>query len=393
MLNIIRLFMNPIDMSFTMPAESKNDLINAIFEFIDTTSLCWYPLVEWQRLLGWINWGLNTFPLLNPRLHSSYTKIWGKSNAHASIFLNKQVLMEPPLVAETMESAMGLLLFNATEWSPSEADMVMYCDVSLMGLSFYCPTLNFAYYADITTSLQPAWSFFYKALCAISTNVGTWLDLFTTSTLIYMDSMNTIEMFNSLKAQQGYKLLMHAMVCSSHPLYLGGFPHHRHQKHHCWCPLVRITQCSSVPSPWTNSSAFLAPTMCSGADILWALHALSPGNQFTLPGPMSTYSANMLLPLVMILNTWHPSHTLCTYNCTSHFENFITTPPTNNQHTLHSTWVFMCHHINPCLVNAYLSGICNTLEPHFPDVLKTLPRPACHPHCQEWVFQPGLNCK
>jgi len=49
-----------------MPAESKNELIHAIFEFIDTSSSRRRPLVEWERLLGWINWGLNTFPLLKP---------------------------------------------------------------------------------------------------------------------------------------------------------------------------------------------------------------------------------------------------------------------------------------------------------------------------------------
>ncbi|KAF8586315.1 hypothetical protein K439DRAFT_1292364, partial [Ramaria rubella] len=30
--------------------------------------------------------------------------------------------------------------------------------------------------------------------------------------------------------------------------------------------------------------------------------------------------------------------------------------------------VFMCHHIKPQSVGSYLSGICNTLEPHFPNV-------------------------
>jgi hypothetical protein len=30
--------------------------------------------------------------------------------------------------------------------------------------------------------------------------------------------------------------------------------------------------------------------------------------------------------------------------------------------------VFMAHHIKPASVAAYLSGICNRLEPHFPDV-------------------------
>jgi len=56
--------MNPIDVSFTMPAELKDNLINAIFKFIDMTFFVSCLLIEWQRLLGWINWGLNTFPLL-----------------------------------------------------------------------------------------------------------------------------------------------------------------------------------------------------------------------------------------------------------------------------------------------------------------------------------------
>jgi len=33
--------------------------------------------------------------------------------------------------------------------------------------------------------------------------------------------------------------------------------------------------------------------------------------------------------------------------------------------TLSFMWFFMCHHINPWSMSAYLSGICNTLEPHF----------------------------
>ena len=37
-LDIIGFFVNPINMSFTMPAESKNDLICTIFEFIDASS-------------------------------------------------------------------------------------------------------------------------------------------------------------------------------------------------------------------------------------------------------------------------------------------------------------------------------------------------------------------
>jgi len=140
-------------------------------------------------------------------------KIQGKSNAHASIYLNKQVLVDLRWVAETMESATGLLLFNATEWLPSEADMVIYCDASLTGLGFYCPYLNIAYYVDIAYFNPTRTIFFYEALCVLY--ALTWAHDCTYlphRLLIFTDSMYTVEMFNSLKAHQGYnELLMHAM--------------------------------------------------------------------------------------------------------------------------------------------------------------------------------------
>src|SRR5882724_3552592 len=87
-LNIISFHVNPSAMSFTMPANSKLDLILAIRTFADSSASRRHPLVEWQRLLGWINWGLNVFPLLHPALKSSYMKIRGKTNAHTSLYLN-----------------------------------------------------------------------------------------------------------------------------------------------------------------------------------------------------------------------------------------------------------------------------------------------------------------
>lgn len=43
-------------------------------------------------------------------------------------------------------------------------------------------------------------------------------------------------------------------------------------------------------------------------------------------------------------------------------------PITPTAETLSFYTVFMCHHINPKSVDSYLSGICNQLEAHFPEV-------------------------
>src|SRR5882724_7110267 len=96
----ISFYLNLVDMSFSMPPDLEDALIIAICIFIDTTESCCYPLMEWQCLLGWINWGLNMFPLLKLGLQSSYAKISGKSNTHASIYLNKQVISDLHWVAE-----------------------------------------------------------------------------------------------------------------------------------------------------------------------------------------------------------------------------------------------------------------------------------------------------
>ncbi|KIJ24417.1 hypothetical protein M422DRAFT_194709 [Sphaerobolus stellatus SS14] len=53
-------------------------------------------------------------------------------------------------------------------------------------------------------------------------------------------------------------------------------------------------------------------------------------------------------------------------SCKSH--NFSIEPTTD---TLSFYVVYMCHHIKPASVSAYLSGICHSLEPYFPNVRST----------------------
>ena len=49
-------------LSMTMPADTLNELVLAIQEFVSANHK--FTLHEWQRLTGWINWSLNMFPLL-----------------------------------------------------------------------------------------------------------------------------------------------------------------------------------------------------------------------------------------------------------------------------------------------------------------------------------------
>jgi len=204
-IDIIGFLVNPVEMSFSMPPDSKDALIIAIHVFIDTSSSHRHPLIEWQCLLGWINWGLNTFPLLKPGLQSSYAKTSGKSNAHASIYLNRQVISDLNWVAEMMENSSGLYYFEATEWSPSDADITIYCDTSLSRLGFYCPERTVGFHADIADT-APTCTIFYNEALSILSALMWCLDAKPSprKLTIYTDSMNTVEMFHSLSALPGY---------------------------------------------------------------------------------------------------------------------------------------------------------------------------------------------
>jgi len=91
-IKIIGFWVDPRNITITMPSSAKANLILAVQKFVDTMGSHTGPLVEWQQMLGWINWGLNTFPLLRPALQSSYKNIVGKSRPQVPIYLNWHVI-------------------------------------------------------------------------------------------------------------------------------------------------------------------------------------------------------------------------------------------------------------------------------------------------------------
>ena len=166
--DIIGFHVNPLATSFTMPSNLKSELISAVRAFADSSMTHHHPLVEWQRLLGWVNWGLNVFPLLRPALQSSYMKIRGKTNAHASLYLNCDVIKDLTWLTDTMESSLGIFLLDSLEWSPDNTDLTIYCDACLHGLGYYAPVCDAAYYVEFTDISSPHSIFYYEALCVIS---------------------------------------------------------------------------------------------------------------------------------------------------------------------------------------------------------------------------------
>lgn len=205
-LEIIGFFVDPRSMSVTMPADSSADLVEHIRAFL-AVSTRQQPLREWQRLLGWINWGLNVHPLLKPGLQSSYRKIAGKSIARAPIYLNARVVRDLTWVANMFESNEGIFFYRAKAWPPRAADLTILCDASLEGLGYWCPLRQQAFMADrppAPVALEDH-IFWYEALCVLGAlEWAASLPRPPQRLAIYTDNLNTVQMFDSFRASEGY---------------------------------------------------------------------------------------------------------------------------------------------------------------------------------------------
>ncbi|GBE80967.1 hypothetical protein SCP_0306900 [Sparassis crispa] len=84
-LTIIGFHVDTQNMTITLLQESCTALVTHIRDFVTNAPRRRHPLRDWQRLLGWINWGLNVQPLLCPALQAAYTKIRGLATACTSV--------------------------------------------------------------------------------------------------------------------------------------------------------------------------------------------------------------------------------------------------------------------------------------------------------------------
>ncbi|KAJ3808463.1 hypothetical protein F5876DRAFT_67260 [Lentinula aff. lateritia] len=87
-LTIIGFLVDPNELTVTLPASSKDELVVQVKKFAASRRR---TLQEWQQLTSWVNWSLNVFPLLRPALSNVYDKMKGKSNQSAQIFVNRAV--------------------------------------------------------------------------------------------------------------------------------------------------------------------------------------------------------------------------------------------------------------------------------------------------------------
>ncbi|KZV86343.1 DNA/RNA polymerase, partial [Exidia glandulosa HHB12029] len=209
---VIGFEVDPNLMTITMSEESRSDLIAKLEDFTSDRG----PhddgkrkLVEWQRILGHANWALNAYPLLRPGLASSYDKIRGKSGSSWPIVLNTRVIRDLQWFARTLRSASGVQLLEANHWEPEDADITIYCDASLTGLGFWCPSLKLGFAADHADHNIIR----NESLCVLS--ALEWATLRAQKparVALYTDSQVSVDMFDSLKAELTYNPILLSTV-------------------------------------------------------------------------------------------------------------------------------------------------------------------------------------
>ena len=184
-------------MTITMPPQSHADLVDAVQAF--ATPAWQQSLHNFQRLAGWMNWALNSYPLLHPGMSSLHAKVSGKSEPHQLIWVSVTICQELSWFTKRVEKSDSVHMLYSCQWEPADANLTIFCDACPTGMVFWIPSLDLAFQHMILA--QPEHIFYLEALTVIS--VLHWLiDHFPIHPhfwlIIHTDNLSTVNMFNTL---------------------------------------------------------------------------------------------------------------------------------------------------------------------------------------------------
>jgi hypothetical protein len=188
--------------SIALAPSSVTQILVRIDSFLSTTNRK-PPLREWLRLAGHLNWLLNVLPWGRPALTEMYRKVSGKNHLYRGIHINAKVTRDLLWLKDTIPRSLGVLFTDVGRWSDSEADMVVWTDACLQGLSFVYAGNGFMY------QLQPPPSdikvdIFFLELVAILSAIShvTSLPIPPRRLLLHTDSLDSVAAFNSLRVSE-----------------------------------------------------------------------------------------------------------------------------------------------------------------------------------------------
>ena len=209
-LRVIGFLVDPNLMRVSMDEEDRTKLIQHVDEFIATApGGTRRTLREFQQIAGWINWSFNVFPLLKPALSNVYSKISGKSDSYAKIYVSKAVIQDLNWFVSHVRQLDGIYLFQDVNWTTDHADFVAYADACLSGLGFFLEDTREGFQCEVPHDPPRDTIFFFEALAVVSVvEAVTHLSPVPERLLIFSDNTNTVDIFCSLRALPAYNGLL-----------------------------------------------------------------------------------------------------------------------------------------------------------------------------------------
>lgn len=217
-LTIIGLDVDPNAMTITLPNVARTNLMDELQLWSKKPKKCSdnpgkFSLRRWQTLAGWINWGLNVYPMLRPCLNRIYPKMAGRPSPFSQIYINNAVRYDLNWALSHIRRLSGTRLIKTTKWEPSDADITIYADACLEGMGFWYPGHRVGFYAPTPFNPPSHLIYYFEALCVVSAlSHAAQHGARSSKVVIYTDNFNTVDIFSSLRCDpQLNHLLLHAV--------------------------------------------------------------------------------------------------------------------------------------------------------------------------------------
>jgi hypothetical protein len=206
-LQIIGFDVDPNSMTITMPAVARDELVSAVRAFANPRQR--RSLKDFQRLAGWVNWALNVYPLLRPGLSGVYEKMRRGSYPFQKLSINNTIASELCWLADHVEESDGVHIIESREWSRSEAHDTFLCDACPAGMGYWSPRTCEGFTCAVSPDSRNG-IFFFEALTVLSalSHVCESVLPKPRRLAIFTDSLNTVDMFNTLHALPAYNPIL-----------------------------------------------------------------------------------------------------------------------------------------------------------------------------------------
>ena len=211
-LPIIGIVIDPNELTFTLQDATKQRLQEEIADWTQKAGVK-FRLRRWQQLAGWINWALNVCLMARPCLSNIYQKIMGKQDRSKSLWVNNTVKADLRWEERVFKAFQGTYLLKSVAWEPHEADTTIFCDACPSGLRYWFERRSVGFYSPAPMNLPTDTIFYLEALCVLSalTHAVITKDPYS-KILIYTDSHNTVDIFNTLRAAPLYNAILQALL-------------------------------------------------------------------------------------------------------------------------------------------------------------------------------------